>query len=137
EQQAVQGTIGDHGLASSDADAVQSWGRDDAEAELWDRLGLAIQAPACSAGQTPGQACRTTDQQNAVDWLTAVYKRNAMQAADDAGLEYVRWAGLDQNTYQSLLNSNASESSLQTFFTTSDPSGYCSFRSPPGAPDVY
>jgi hypothetical protein len=128
EQQAVKATSSDHGLASSDATAAQTWGRDDAEAELWALLVQAIQAPACSASQTSGQGCRTTDQQNAVeqnavDWLTTVEQRNAIQSAEDSGLEYVKWAGLDQTKYQNLLAGGADESTLQTFFTDSDPTG--------------
>src|SRR5262249_2612051 len=76
EDQAVQNTLTDHGLPSSDAapatDAVSSWGRDDALAELWGLLRTAITTPA----QT-----RTADQQAAVDWLSTVAYREALQGA--------------------------------------------------------
>jgi hypothetical protein len=106
EQQAVTNTIQDHQLAAGDTAAVQTWGQDDAEAELWHLLVSAVQTEPTS---------RTTDQQNAVDWLTALQLRENVQAAQDAGLEYVKWAGLDQKYYQSLVSSGASESTLETF----------------------
>jgi hypothetical protein len=94
---AIDNTIANHGLAATDTNAVKSWGRTDAEAELYAVLLQAINATS-----------RTTDQQNAVDWLTAVAQREAELAAQDAGLEYVKWAGLDQSTYWSLVNNNRS-----------------------------
>ncbi len=42
EQAAVSNTLADHGLPASDATAAQSWGRNDAEAELWALLVQAI-----------------------------------------------------------------------------------------------
>jgi PKD domain len=130
EDKAVSDIITVHNLADADADAVKSWARADAEAELYKLL---LQAIAASP--------RTADQQNAVDWLTAVMQRQAVTAAEDAGLQYVKWAGLDQSKYQSLLNNNASESDLQSFLSTSpdnydnpNPSlatgGWCVYRSP-------
>jgi uncharacterized protein YjbI with pentapeptide repeats len=136
EQQAVANTVQDHGLSSADTTAVQSWGRDDAEAELWNSLGTAIATQPIS---------RTTDQQNVVDWLTAVQQRENVQAAQDAGLEYVKWAGLDQTYYQYLLSSGANVSTLESFlsgtpvnynnggsFTNYKVStgGYCVYQSP-------
>jgi hypothetical protein len=106
EQQAVTNTITDHQLASGDGTAVQSWGQDDAEAELWNLLVSAVQMQPTS---------RTTDQQNAVDWLTAIQLRENVEAAQDAALEYVKWAGLSQSYYQSLVSSGPSESTLETF----------------------
>lgn len=88
QQAAIANTLQDHGLPASDAAAVQSWGRADAEAELW---ALFVQTIRTSA------ASRTGDQQNAVAWLTAVQQRHMVQAARNAGLEYVKWAGLDQD----------------------------------------
>jgi hypothetical protein len=145
EYQAVQNTISDHKLSAGDADAVKSWGRADAEAELYALLLKAISTSVCSTGQTPGQGCRTTDQQNAVDWLAALEQRKAVLAAQDAGIEYVKWAGLDQVQYQSLLdNSSTTESELESFLsgrpvnynnTNSSlaTAGWCVYRSP--APD--
>jgi hypothetical protein len=142
EDQAVQTTISDHNLSADDADAVRSWGRADAEAELY---GLVVKAINTSASS------RTADQQNAAEWVAAVEQRRAVLAAVDAGLEYVRWAGLDQGHYQSLLNSNAGESDLESFLSGTpenynlvgtngvplDPSqaaqstgGWCVYRSP-------
>lgn len=140
EQQAITNTLSDHGLPASDADAAGTWGRSDAEAELWALLVQAIQAPAAS---------RTTDQQNAVDWLSAVAQRQNVQAADDAGLEYAEWDGIGATAYQNELKSNPSESALASFLSTSpvsytdggsfsNPSastdgGYCVYQPP--APD--
>ncbi len=95
EDQAVAATIADHGLSSDDAAAVLSWGRADAEAELWSLLVQAIQTQPSS---------RTTDQQGAVNWLTDVLRRQQAQAAYQAGLEYVRWAGLSQQHYIATYN---------------------------------
>ena len=85
---ATTNTIEDHGLARTDGNAVLTWARPDAEAELFALIVQAIDTPAAS--QTP-------DQQNAVAWVQAVEQRQAEVAAQDAGLEYVKWAGLDQS----------------------------------------
>ena len=109
ENQAIANTINDHGLASTDDNAVLSWARPDAEAELLALIVQAIDTPATS--QTP-------DQQNAVAWVQAVEQREAEVAAQDAGLEYVKWAGLDQSAYSSLIAANAGESDLQSFLSS-------------------
>ena len=101
EQQAITNTLADHGLPSTEASAVQSWARDDAEAELYALLVQAANTAACSPTQTPGDHCRTTDQQNAVQWLADMAQREGVQEAYNAGLEYVKWAGLSQNNYKS------------------------------------
>ena len=123
EQAAVSATIRDHRLAAGDADAVQSWGRGDAQAELWALIVQAIQAPAAS---------RSTDQQNAVAWMTTVFQREGVRSADDAGREYVTWAGLDQTQYQHLLDTNAGQDAITAFLANNNlpPSGYCAYRSP-------
>lgn len=128
EQAAVSDVLSDHGLPASDASAVQSWGRDAAEAELWALIVQAIQTPA---------ATQTSDQQNVVAWLTAVAQRQAVQAADDAGLEYTKWAGLGTSFYQSLLTPTPSESALQTFLSgTPEPyTGTGSVTNPAGSTD--
>ena len=137
ETQAVANTIADHGLASTDGDAVLSWGRSDAEAELFALIEQAISTPATS---------RTTDQQNAADWVQGVEQAGTGLASQDAGLEYVKWAGLDQSTYMSDIANNATESDLQSFLSgapepytdggsANNPSasvdgGYCVYQSP-------
>jgi hypothetical protein len=78
EQRAVENTLTDHGLPSTDFDAAQTWGRDAAEGELWALLVQAINTPA---------AQQTTDQANAVAWLSKLVVQRDVQAADDAGLE--------------------------------------------------
>jgi hypothetical protein len=129
EYQAVTNTIEDHGLSGDDGSRVLSWARPDAEAELFALIVQAIDTPA---------ALQTPDQQNAVAWVQAVEQRQAEVAAQDAGLEYVEWAGLDPETYSSLIAANASESDLQSFLSGSPPSpygpggssGYCTFQPP-------
>jgi hypothetical protein len=136
ESQAIANTIADHNLASTDTDAVMSWGRNVALSELWALLVQAIQTP---------QASRTTDQQNAVDWLSKVAQREGVAAAQDAGLEYVKWAGLGQAAYKNLLATNPSQANLQTFLSSPpvnynnggsfnnyqvSTGGYCVYQSP-------
>ncbi|HET7035628.1 MAG TPA: MBG domain-containing protein [Thermomicrobiaceae bacterium] len=129
EHQAIANTLADHGLAAGDASAVQSWARADALAELWGLVVVAIQTPAAS---------RTSDQQNVVDWMTAVQQRETVLSAEAAGMEFVKWAGLNPTTYQNLLNPFAGEGDLQNFFingghlggNTSPGFDPCGYRSP-------
>jgi hypothetical protein len=112
QQIAIQNLLTDHGLPSDpttgEQTTAQTWGRTDALAELYTLITQAIKLPAtCTAGQTPGTDCRDTDQQNAVDWFTSVYHAQKVQEADDAGLEYAKWAGRDQTAYQNVLATNA------------------------------
>lgn len=138
EQQAVANTISDHALAATDTEAVESWARSDADAELWALLVQAIQAVQAGAA--------TTVQQNAVAWLGSVVQRQGVLSAQAAGLEYTKWAGLGIAAYQDLIASKPSESALQSFLSVtpepytdggsdSDPSasadgGYCVYQSP-------
>lgn len=140
EQQAITNTLSDHGLPASDAEAVTTWARPDAEAELWGLLVQAIQTSPSS---------RTANQQNAVAWLTGVVQRQQILAATDAGQQYAQWAGIGSGPYASELLTNPSESALATFLSAnpvpyanggsfSDPSastngGYCVYTPP--APD--
>ncbi len=128
EYQAITNTIEDHGLGGDDGSAVLGWARPDAEAELFALIVQAIDTPAAS--QTP-------DQQNAVAWVQAIEQRQAEVAAQDAGLEYVKWAGLDQATYSSLIGANASESDFQSFlsgpaepYENGGSGGYCAYQPP-------
>ena len=84
--EAVTNTIPDHALAATDTEAVESWARPDADAELWALLVQAIQAVRAGTADT--------DQQNAAAWLNAVVLRQGVLAAQAAGLEYTKWAGL-------------------------------------------
>jgi hypothetical protein len=115
QTQAIQNTLQDHGLPQSDATAVQTWGRVDALSELWLEVTKALNEPACTTGQTPGAGCRTADQQNVVAWLEAVDQRDALKAAQDAGLEYVKWAGLSESGWASLMASNPSHDQITNF----------------------
>ncbi|HKS69337.1 MAG TPA: Ig-like domain repeat protein, partial [Ktedonobacterales bacterium] len=118
QQQAITNTLADHGLPSSEAMAVQGWARDDAEAELYALLVQAASTPACSSTQTPGNNCRTADQQNAVQWLADMAQREGVQEAYYAGLEYVKWAGLSQATYNSDVNAYKADVSAGKDTTT-------------------
>ncbi len=136
ENQAVSNIIAAHSLSPDDGNAVLSWGRSDAEADLFSLIEEAITD--CTTTCTP-------DEQNVVNWVQAVEGRQALAAAGDAGFEYVKSAGLDEGMYQALLNSNPSESALEAFFSTpgypvpyspftvQKDSGYCVYQSP--APD--
>jgi hypothetical protein len=108
ETQAVSGVLAQHALPASDAATVLSWARPDAEAELWALLNQALEAVNSDTA--------TTDQTNAVDWMTTVYDREAQLAAQDAGLEYTKWAGTGSTAaYDELLASNPSETQLQSY----------------------
>jgi hypothetical protein len=129
EAQAVQNTLHDHQLPSSDSDAVLSWGRDDAEAELWALIVGAINTP---VGQ------RTHDQQNAVTWMAGLASAQTAGSAEQAGAEYATWAGLDTSDYWQMA-STATTAQLTTFLSSdvrtvgpqSTPrSGYCQYRPP-------
>ena len=80
-----------------------------------------------------------------VDWVQGLEPNQAELAAQDAGLEYVKWAGLDQGTYMSDIANDASQSDLQSFLSgTPEPytnggsdnnpsastGGYCVYQSP-------
>jgi CheY-like chemotaxis protein len=108
EQQAVSNTLTDHQLPSSDYDAAQTWGRDTALGELWALLVQAINTPADQ---------QSFAQQNAVAWLQNVVSEQNIESADDAGLEYAKWAGLGANNYEALLGNSPSESAIQNFLS--------------------
>src|SRR5215213_563045 len=130
ENKAVNNLINAHNLSPADNDAVRSWGRSEVHAELY---GLLLQA---ITAESP-----TADQQNAVDWITAVVQRQNLKTAEAAGREYVKWAGLDRSTYESLLRNNASQSDLKSFLSGAPQNynhtdigladgGWCVYRSP-------
>ena len=130
EKQAIADVITLHGLTAADTAAVATWGRYDALASLYALLVKAIGAPS-----------RTTDEQNAVDWLSAIAQRISVGSAESAAREYVKWAGLDQNAFESLLNSNPSQAQLTEFLndtpvTFNDPNtalatgGWCTYAPP-------
>jgi hypothetical protein len=138
ENQAVTNIIKGHGLSTNDADAVRSWARNDALGELYALLGEAIDASAAE---------RTADQQNAVDWITAVAQRQNVKAAEAAAREYVKWAGLDLGYFDLLLKTNASKSQLEAFLSGMPTNynalpgdatgGWCVYRSPAPYGDEY
>ena len=133
EDQAIKNVLALHGLPASDYRAVQSWGRTEALAQLWALLSVAIDA-----------SPRTADQQNAVNWLAAIAKNQAIAAAESAGLEYVQWAGRSESGYWDLLeNIIVTKDAIETFLegnqvpqpynhTNLDlaDGGYCLYRAP-------
>ena len=61
-------------------------------------------------------------------WLSNVVLQQNAVAADDAGLEYSKWAGLGAGAYESMLTTNPSEATLQNFLSA-DPLNYASGES--------
>ena len=91
EADAVDDVITLHGLSASDTNAVLTWGRSEAQAQLFTRLLNALDED---------EDDRSDDQQNAVDWMTTMMHRKAVAAAEAAGREYVTWAGLNQGRFE-------------------------------------
>jgi hypothetical protein len=129
---AVAGVIKLHGLSAGATNAVLTWGRSEAQGQLFTLLLDALDTDTDD---------RSDDQQNAVDWMTTMMQRKAVAAAEAAGGEYVTWAGLNPGRFEQLLIGNASESELREFlddppqnYNNPDPaaatSGYCKYRSP-------
>lgn len=132
ETQAVDLTLAQHDLPQSDADAVRSWGRPEAVANLWYLVSQAIETP---------EARRTVDQQQVVHWMTGMVQGQAMATARATGEQYARWAGLSVSQYFHEVDSGAGPEELTDFFTTDakpyrgtpgmpDTTGYCAYRSP-------
>ncbi|HEX5167359.1 MAG TPA: PKD domain-containing protein, partial [Thermomicrobiales bacterium] len=71
-------------------------------------------------------------QQNVVDWLAAASKRQSVLAADYAGVEYAKWAGLDVTGFENLLATNPSKDAVSAYLgsNVNNPTGYCGYRSP-------
>ena len=136
QDQAVSNTVARFGLPASDADAVKSWGRNDALVELWALLAEAIETPA---------ADRSEEQALAVEWFTAVAQRQGVEVAEAAGLEYLLWAGLDRSAYRQLVDAPGvpSQSELSAalsgepvnFAGTPPSSGFCVYDPPAGFTD--
>jgi len=130
EAQAVANVIKGHGLTDADTDAVKTWGRYDALADLYTLVVKAI-----------NETDRTTDQQNVADWVATAGQQLSIGAAQAAGREYVKWAGLNRLKYESLLGSRASATDLKAFLQgtplnynnpniASATGGWCVYRSP-------
>jgi hypothetical protein len=130
EAQAVANVIKGHGLTDADTDAVKTWGRYDALAELYTLVVAAVNA-----------SNRTTDQQNVADWVGAAGQQISIGAAQAAGREYVKWAGLNPLKFEALLKSDTSEDTLKTFLQQTPlnydnpnislaKAGWCIYRSP-------
>jgi hypothetical protein len=113
ERDAINAVVSLHGLPADDYAAVQSWGRNEALAQLYALLMTAIDA-----------SPRSADQQNAVDWMAAVAKRQAIAAAEAAGNEYVSWAGLPRDTWLTLRGSATTTESQFASFLSGNPQNY-------------
>ena len=108
---------------------MRSWGRSDAQAELWALIVEAIKTPAAS---------RTTDQQNAVKWMSGLASSQSQESALQSGAEYATWAGLDVGNYWQMA-STASQAQLTAFLGSDvralNPDntargGYCRYHPP-------
>jgi hypothetical protein len=152
---AIDNTLESFNLPTSDTAAVQTWGRDDALAQMFTLLNLV--AETTNGGALP-PGLTAADKNGILSWLAQVIYRQSELSSDFAGLEYVKWAGLDQATYKNLVaqlnydlntsNSNqiADENNLSAFLSaTNDPpvdfadpsdpatatEGYCVYQPPP------
>ena len=132
-QQAVENTATAHGVPT-DLAAVRTWGRADAQSELWGLLVQAIKAPL---------ATRTADQQLAVDWMGAMVRRQGVEVARAAGAELASYTGLSRASYDALFagGTEPTKAQLEAFLaveplnynsaTKADATaGYCVYRSP-------
>ena len=84
ETKAVAQALDEFDLPVSDAAAMQSWGRDEALAQLWALLLEAVRT-------APDD--RTDDQTHAVTWMTQMMRRKAKEIGLNAGWEFLQWAG--------------------------------------------
>ena len=106
EEQAIRNTLANHQLPESDRAAVATWGRTEAQAELYALILQAIRTD---------EAARTGDQQNVADWVGRIFQKQAITAAEQAGEEYAKWAGLEIDAYRNLLMSGSGEDALRDF----------------------
>jgi hypothetical protein len=132
ENEAVAAVLTMHNLPLEDDATVRTWGRDAVLAQLYVLLVTAIDTAAEE---------RTTDQQNVVDWATAVAKRQNVAAAVSAAREYVKWAGLGRGAFDTLMASNPTKAQIEAFLsgtvvnfdntnTALATEGWCKYRSP-------
>ena len=96
QQQAIANTITDHFLGADGLSAPQSWGRDEALIRLWALFRKA--AFAVKSGTA------TPDEQRVNTWLQNVLLRHNVRQAVAAGLEYVKYAGLDHERYRQIVS---------------------------------
>jgi hypothetical protein len=129
EKDAIDVIMSGHGLNDSDRNAVLSWGRYDALAHLYWKLTGAIDKE---------PAKRTDDEKQAVAWMAGIIQQQKIAASDNAGREYVKWAGFASlDDFEALLTTNPSKDTLQNFFDQNATpynqavtAGYCMYRSP-------
>jgi hypothetical protein len=112
-----------HQVPVAELSAVQTWGRPDAQAELWGLIVEAITTPVCTVEVTAD--CRTPSQQHVVDWMAAMAQRQGTETAIAAGLELVKYSGLSQDGYRALFADGAQPSlEALTSFLTIEPLNY-------------
>ena len=122
ERQAINNIIKGHGLTDADYNAVKTWGRYDALGQLYGLLYAVINT---------AETERTADQRHAVSWMESAAQITAAIAAQNAAREYVKWAGLNVDAYEKLLETTLSEDALTEFLSDSPSSaGWCAYRSP-------
>jgi hypothetical protein len=136
EDQAVSNTLADHQLPASDREAVLSWGRAEAQGELW---ALIVDALTTSADG------RTHVQKDVVVWMAGLVSAQSNESALHAGAEYATWAGLDIHRYWNMART-ANQSDLQDFLSEpararapdgSPRGGYCRYTAPGPDSDAY
>jgi hypothetical protein len=134
EEQAIARVLQVHEMPATDHDAVLSWARPEVEAAFVNIL--------LEAAKTD-ESDRTGNQQALVEWMSSLVRTQTVAAAEKAGEEYARWAGLSVSTYRQKVT--GSQEALGAFLSTTprgtyeepidalDPragSGYCDYRPP-------
>ena len=90
------------------------------------------------------EAERTADQQLVVEWMDRRLQATTEETAVSAATEYVKWAGLNQGDWRSLLVTGPSQAQLESFlsgpvrnFNSDRSGGYCVYQSPAPYQDEY
>ena len=130
EDQAVDVVLADHGLPASERDAVLSYARYEALAELWALIVQAIETT----------TDRTASEQAVLDWLGSRVRDISVIAPPYAAIEYAKFAGKDVDALRTLINDGAGEDEIKNFLSgspePSDPQGedptigYCNYKPP-------
>ncbi len=106
---AIYNTLQAFNLPASDTAAVQTWARNDTLAQMFTLLDQV--ANSTTGAPLPktvngvnGIGLSSSDVSGIESWLAQVIYRQAELSNDFAGLEYVKWAGLDQTTYKGIVS---------------------------------
>jgi hypothetical protein len=111
---AVTNTMKNHGIAPNEFATTQTWGRADAQAELWALIQQAMFTvpPPCSDDAIKAGFCRTADQQLVDDFFNDVFKAELITEHNQAALEYATWAGLDLTSVEQALENDPTRTSV-------------------------